>query len=98
MKFKMKRITILIIYTISVTLTFGAGKSNDKASESIVTASADATRTASNQDSILEKNNITPTHNYELKTWNKNHTTSVPSYYVIQLSDSNDIDGAVRII
>ena len=36
MKIKMKGITILIIYTISVTLTFGAGKSNDKMSESIV--------------------------------------------------------------
>ena len=86
----MKRITILVIYTISVTLTFGAGKSNDKISEIIVIASADV-RTATNQDNILEKNNITPTHNYEVKNWNKNHTTSVPSYYVIQLSDSNDI-------
>ena len=94
MKFKMKRITILIIYAISVTLTFG--KPNDTASASIVTESADATRTATNQDSILEKNNITPIHNYVVKTWNKNHTTSVPSYYVIQLSDSNDIEGAVE--
>jgi hypothetical protein len=98
MKFKMKRITILIIYTISVTLTFGAGKSNDNVSESIVIASADATRTPTNQDNLLEKNNITPTHNYKVKNWNKKHTTSVPSYYVIQLSDSNDIEGAVRII
>jgi hypothetical protein len=55
MKFKMKRITILIIYTLSVTLTFGAGKSNDKMSESIVINSADATRTAANHDNILEK-------------------------------------------
>jgi hypothetical protein len=60
MKFKMKRITILVIYTISVTLTFGAGKSDDKVSESILIDSADATRTATNQDSILEQNNITP--------------------------------------
>ena len=58
MKFKMKRITILIIYTISVTLTFGARKSNDNVPESIVIDSADATCTATNQDNILEKNNI----------------------------------------
>jgi hypothetical protein len=58
MKFKMKRITILIIYTISVTLTFGAAKSNDNVPESIVIDRADATRTATNLDNILEKNNI----------------------------------------
>ncbi len=34
----------------------------------------------------------------EVKNRNKNHTTSVPGYYVIQRSDSNDIEGAMRII
>ena len=49
MKFKMKRITTLIFYSIS-------------------------------------------------KNRNKNLTTSVPAYYVIQRNDSNDIEGATRII
>jgi hypothetical protein len=34
----------------------------------------------------------------EVKNRNINHTTSVPGYYVIQRSDSNDIEGAIRII
>ena len=29
---------------------------------------------------------------------NINHTASVPAYYVIQRNDSNDIEGATRII
>jgi hypothetical protein len=72
MKFKMKRVTILIFCTINVALAYGPMEASDRVSKS---------------------NAID-----EVKNRNKNHTTSVPGYYVIQRSDSNDIEGAIRII
>jgi hypothetical protein len=86
MKFKMKRITILIIYAISVTMS--EAKANDMASESSAINDPGRKCDESNHTGIF--------HNIEVNNRTKNHTTSVPGYYVIRLSDSNE--GAVRII
>ena len=95
MKFKMKRITILIFFALGVMLAFGKGKENDNVSKSIVLDGANAKFNSTNPAIILNQTqgDTNSIHNYEVKIFNKN----VPSYYVIRHSDSNDIEGAVRL-